>query len=209
MDITQLITVTVIAILAVISPGPDFVVVTRNSLHSWRVGIATVFGIVAGNALWVGASLMGVSLLISQTVVLFSILKWIGAAYLMWIGYKSLRAKKQRPEEIEGLKSSEGKAWTTRSAFTNGLLTNILNPKCGLFFLSFFSVVLTPETPTILQAMYGFEVTLIALIWFSLLATILSTKAVKAVFAKIGIWLERVTGAILIALGIKLAFTER
>ena len=213
-----ILTVTVIGLLAVMSPGPDFLIVTRNSLlYSKRVGLCTAFGIAIGTIWWVAASLLGISLLISKMVVLFNVLKWFGAAYLIFIGIKSFRTKKimkngngdenasseTAPESINISMSV-----SPLKGFFMGLGTNFLNPKAALFFVSFFSIVITSKTPMMLRMGYGLEISLIALIWFSLLATVLSTSRIKGTFERISVWFNRVTGAILILLGVKLALTR-
>src|SRR6266568_4308991 len=89
----------VVGALAVVSPDPDFFVVTRNSLlYSKRVGITTAFGIVTGNLFWIGTSVIGISYLIAKTVLFFNILKWIGAVYLIYIGIGALRSKGLNPQ---------------------------------------------------------------------------------------------------------------
>lgn len=207
MNTTTLLTVTVVGALAVISPGPDFLIVTRNSLlYSKRVGLGTALGIALGTIVWVAASLLGISLIIAKTAAVFSVLKWLGAAYLIYLGIKSFGAKKNVGKPENGLKPA-GKV-TPMNGFWTGLWTNLSNPKAALFFISFFSVITTSRTPAVLRAAYGLEISCIALLWFSLLATVLSTSRIKVIFEGISIWLQRVTGAIFIALGIKLALSK-
>jgi RhtB (resistance to homoserine/threonine) family protein len=207
MNTTDILTVTIIGLLAVMSPGPDFLIVTRNSLlYSKRVGLCTALGITLGTMWWVAASLLGISLVISKTVLVFNVLKWFGAAYLIYLGIKSFWMKKGALKN-EG----EGKPLESMSplkGFLTGLATNALNPKAALFFVSFFSIVITPKTPTVWRTAYGLEISLIALLWFSLLATVLSNSKIKGMFERMAVWLNRVTGAILIILGVKLALTR-
>ena len=207
MNTTNFLTVTVVGLLAVMSPGPDFLIVTRNSiLYSKRVGLCTALGIALGTIVWVAASLLGIALVISKTVWLFNIVKWLGAAYLVYLGIKSFRKSKDTV-----VKENTGELpghITARAGFWNGFLTNLSNPKAALFFVSFFSVMITPETPGVLRAAYGLEISGIALLWFSLLATVLSTTRIKGVFENISTVLRRVTGALFIALGIKLALSK-
>jgi RhtB (resistance to homoserine/threonine) family protein len=207
MNTTGALTVAIIGLLAVMSPGPDFLIVTRNSLlYSKRVGLCTAFGIAIGTMWWVAASLLGISLLISKMVLLFNILKWFGAAYLIYLGIKSFRAKKTTLANANGESAPE--SISPLKGFLMGLGTNFLNPKAALFFVSFFSIIVTTKTPMLLRMGYGLEISLIALIWFSLLATVLSTSRIKEAFERISIWFNRVTGAILILLGLKLALTQ-
>ena len=95
------------------------------------------------------------------------------------------------------------------TAFRIGVMTNILNPKCAMFFLSFFSIVIKPNTPTLLQWVYGLEITAIAICWFSLVATVLSIERIKSTFERVSHWIDRVTGVVLIAFGIKVALYDQ
>jgi RhtB (resistance to homoserine/threonine) family protein len=211
MDKTFLV-VAAIGLLAVISPGPDFLIVTRNSLlFSKKVGLATAWGIAAGNLWWVVASILGISLVISQTVLLFNILKWLGALYLIYLGVKSLfgRKKSDRSLTMNGPAGSDRPGLSAWGAFRIGLITNVSNPKCALFFVSFFSVVVAPDTPVALRLAYGAEIMLISICWFSVLATILSAPRIRAGFERFSLWFDRVTGAILIALGVKVALYQQ
>jgi RhtB (resistance to homoserine/threonine) family protein len=210
------ITVALIGLLAVMSPGPDFLIVTRNSLlYSKRIGLATALGIAVGNIWWIAASVLGISLIISQTVILFNILKWVGALYLIYLGVKSLLAKKRslpqssQVADVQKESTTPEQSLTATKAFMTGVLTNVLNPKCAMFFVSFFSIVITPDTSPLLQWAYGLEIMVIAVCWFSLVATVLSIQKVKSLFEGFSHWLDRVTGAILIALGIKVALFQQ
>ncbi len=205
MDTAQLLTVTLVALLAVISPGPDFVIVSRNSLlYSKKVGLSTAFGIALGTMVWIVLSLVGVSLVLSKAVIVFTFIKYVGAAYLIYIGWKCIRAKAMDFDRDQ----KKERDISVREAFMTGFVTNLLNAKAALFFVSFFSVILSPETPVYMRIMYGAEISLIALVWFSLVATVLSIGPIKSFFQKVGVWFERVTGAVLVALGIKIAVTD-
>lgn len=206
MHTTSLLTVTFISLLAVMSPGPDFAVVSYNSLkYGRKIGFTTALGIVAGTLLWVSLALFGVCQIIARTVILFNTLKLIGALYLVYLGIKMLLTKKGGDQK-EARAIGKVTCW---HGFLNGLATNGGNPKAALFFMSFFSVIITPETPLSWKCCYGYEIPFIACIWFSLIATILSAQAIKGFFERISIWFERVTGAVLILLGIKLALYNR
>ena len=205
MDIAQFITVSLVIFFAIMSPGPDFVIVTRNSLvYSKKVGLYTVLGIALGVLVWVALSIVGVSFLLAKAAIVFTVIKYVGAFYLIYIGYKSLRAK---PMDFEKGMEKE-REMSVRSAFMTGFLTNLFNAKAALFFVSFFSVVISPETPVFMRSVYGAEIVLVTLSWFSLVATVLSIGSIKNFFRKVSVWIERVTGALLVALGVKLAVTE-
>ena len=195
-----------IHLLAVISPGPDFAIVTKNSLlYSRRVGIMTALGVAIGIIIHVTYSLLGVGLLIAQSILLFSIIKYIGAAYLIYIGIQALRSK----PHTDTLVQLEQKDVSYRKAFANGFLTNALNPKATLFFLALFTQVIDPTTPLVIQGLYGLEMVMITFVWFSFLALMLSSQIIKSRIVKVQHHVEHITGVALIALGIKVALSHK
>lgn len=205
--LTQFVTVALIHLLAVISPGPDFAMTVKNSIvYSRKTGIYTAVGLGLGILVHVTYSLVGVGLIIAQSILIFSIIKFIGAGYLIYIGLKCLKSQKKSPAEISEQKRED---ITGASAIKTGFLTNALNPKATLFFLSLFTVVINPETPIIYQIIYGIEMACMTFFWFSGVAMILSHSKVQGKFIKIQHWFERCMGAALIALGIKLALTSK
>lgn len=202
----EFLTVALIHLLAVASPGPDFAVVVRESVtHGRRAGTWTAFGVGTAIFLHVGYSLLGIGLIVSQSIMLFNALKWAAAAYLVYIGFKALRAKPAAGGEAVQVSTVER---TPRAAFVAGFMTNGLNPKATLFFLSLFTVVINPHTPLLVQAGYGVYLALATGLWFCLVAMLFSQARVRAGFARMGHWFDRTMGAVLIALGIKIAFSE-
>ena len=203
----EFLTVALIHLLAVASPGPDFAVVVRESVtHGRRAGTWTAFGVGTAIFLHVGYSLLGIGLIVSQSIMLFNVLKWLAAAYLVYIGIKALRAR-PTPAGSESVQVSTV-ARTPRAAFVAGFMTNGLNPKATLFFLSLFTVVINPHTPLLIQAGYGAYLALATGLWFCLVALLFSHARVRSGFARMGHWFDRGMGAVLVALGIKIAFTE-
>lgn len=197
--------VTAAHLLAVMSPGPDFVMISRNSLvYSRAVGIFSAVGLGLGILVHVTYSLIGIGLLISQSIVLFSIIKYIGAAYLLYIGYQCLRSKPQTATEATAV---EEKSMSPLAAVRMGFLTNALNPKATLFFLALFTQVISTETPLFIQILYGIEMSVMTFAWFAVVASILSHKRIKSRFVSIQHYVERVFGVVLIAFGIKVALS--
>jgi RhtB (resistance to homoserine/threonine) family protein len=204
---TEFFTVALIHLLAVASPGPDFAIVVRESVaFGRRAGIFTALGVGTGIFVHVAYSLLGIGLIVSQSIVLFNALKWLAAAYLLYIGIKALRAKPADPASAE--LSLEQGARSARAAFVTGFVTNGLNPKATLFFLSLFTVVIDPHTPLAVQAGYGVYLALATALWFCLVAMLFSQPRVRAGFARLGHWFDRLMGAVLVGLGVKLAFSE-
>jgi RhtB (resistance to homoserine/threonine) family protein len=204
---TEFLTVALIHLLAVASPGPDFAIVVRESVaHGRRAGTWTALGVGAGIFVHVAYSLLGIGLIVSQSIMLFNALKWAAAAYLLYIGIKALRARPADPVAAEATLMAGERS--PRGAFVTGFVTNGLNPKATLFFLSLFTVVIDPHTPLTVQAGYGVYLACATAAWFSLVALLFSQRRVRAGFARMGHWFDRLMGAVLVGLGIKLAFTE-
>jgi RhtB (resistance to homoserine/threonine) family protein len=198
---TELIAVITITILAVISPGPDFAMVSRNSLIlSRRAGVLTAIGIGGGVLVHVSYTMLGVGLLIQQSAWLFSALKLVGAAYLMWLGVKMLRAK---PSTMQT--SEKPVALSDLGALRTGFLTNALNPKTTVFIVSLFIQVVQPLTPLAVQIGYGLFISAAHIIWFSLVALFFSSGTVRNQILRMRHWIDRVFGSLLVGFGVLLA----
>ncbi len=203
----EFMTVALVHLLAVASPGPDFAVVVRESVaQGRRAGSWTALGVGCGIFVHVAYSLLGIGLIVSQSIVLFNLFKWLAAAYLVYLGWRALRARPMNLEAIDGANAPVARsAWR---AFVIGFVTNGLNPKATLFFLSLFTVVISPDTPLLVQAGYGLYLAGATALWFLLVAWLFSRGRVRAGFARMGHWFDRLTGAVLIGLGVRLAVSE-
>ncbi|MBF6623368.1 MAG: lysine transporter LysE [Pseudomonadales bacterium 32-61-5] len=203
----EFLTVALVHVLAVASPGPDFAVVVRESVtRGQQSGSWTAFGVGCGIGLHVSYSLLGIGLIVSQSILLFNLFKWLAAGYLFYLGFQALRA---RPAVAGAISVTEPAApLSRRRAFTIGFVTNGLNPKATLFFLSLFTVVIDPHTPLAVQAGYGFYLAFATGAWFCLLAWLFSRERVRAGFARMGHWFDWLTGAVLIGLGVRLVVSE-
>ncbi len=202
--LSQLFFVAGIHLLAVMSPGPDFAMVMRNSLvYSRRTGVLAALGLSLGIALHVTYSLLGIGLLISRSILLFNTIKWIGALYLIFIGVRSLISR--RPKDDKQLLSVEKQDLTTGQALRMGFLTNALNPKATLFFLALFTTVVSPSTPVAYKLVYGVEMVIATFAWFAFVAVILSHSKINSLFARVKHRIEKVFGVVLIAFGLKVA----
>ncbi len=208
MYLAQFFTIAVIHLLAVASPGPDFIVVTKNSLtYSRRVGGYTALGVALGIGVHVTYCLLGIALIISQSIIIFSVIKYIGAGYLIWIGYKGLRTKAKSEVGI-GVENNK-KDISIRAAIKSGFLVNVLNPKATLFLLSVFTQVINPETPKFIQTLYGLEMVVATFAWFVLVSFVFSNKKMKQKITRFSHWIDRVGGAVMVALGIKVAVSTQ
>jgi RhtB (resistance to homoserine/threonine) family protein len=194
--------ITFLIMLAAISPGPDFVMVTKNALsHSRTAGIFTSLGVTCSLLFHASYCIMGLTLIISKSLLLFNIIKYIGAAYLIYIGLKSLFAKKTAAQIINKTNNTINH-WR---AFRQGFLCNALNPKAIMFFLALFTVVLKPSMLLIAKIGFALEIAFIHLIWFSLLSILITHPRTTAVLKKAQTTVTRVMGGVLVLLGLRIA----
>jgi RhtB (resistance to homoserine/threonine) family protein len=207
----QWLTLIAVFSLAVVSPGPDFVVAVRNSLvHSRRIGILTAAGFGVGVLVHATYTVLGLAAVIAKSLVIFTILKLMGAAYLVYLGVQALRSKGTgRAAVDQALGMTVEKPMTGFEALRSGFLTNVLNPKATLFFLAIFSQVIDPHTPFAWQALYGVTCAVMVTVWFSFVAVLLTQARVRNLFLRSAKWLDRICGTLMIALGIKVAFSSR
>ena len=207
--ITTLISVGLINSIALISPGPDFVVVTRNSiLHGRKVGLFCAAGIATGMLVHLTYITMGIATIIAETSWLFHLIKYFGCAYLMYIGYIAISSKKNKLEDSMSNQSKNAKTITTAKVFRIGFITNATNPKVMLFFLSLFTIVIDKHTPQSVLILCGVEIFLLNLIWFCSLAYFLTCSKIRSTLEKIMIYIDKITGSILLLLGIKIAISS-
>ena len=198
-------TVALLNLLAVISPGPDFVMVVRNSLcYSRRSGIFTTFGIGLALAVHLVYCAAGIGYLISTSLILFSIIKLLGAAYLVYMGIGSLSARGSKLDLTEIRNEVD---LTIFQAFRMGFLTNILNPKATLFLLSLFTLVIGNTTPLYIILTISAIIIGTAITWFTIVTIFLSKDRVRIAFLKYELGINRFLGGFLIFLGIKIALT--
>ncbi|MGD9591840.1 MAG: LysE family translocator [Candidatus Berkiella sp.] len=203
MYIDDFIALGVIAVLGAISPGPDFIVVTQSSLsYGKKAGFFTSLGIAIGCLFHITYCVLGLGVIVTQSLLLFNILKYLGSGYLIFLGLKALFSK--AASTING-QIKPLQAISNYKAFKKGLLVNLLNPKVTLFILSVFTQVIDPNTPVHIQALLGIEFGLIAFIWFSLLTVILNNARLKQKLQSAQKYIEKILGAFLIGLGIKVA----
>ncbi len=192
-------------LLGLVSPGPDFIVTVKQSLSSGkRSGYYTALGIAFGCMVHMTYCILGLGFIITQSVLALSILKYVGAGYLIYIGLKALRSKANRADLITTT-AAPSTAW---ESFRIGLITNLFNPKATLFFLSLFTVVMRPGTALSVQFVYAVILASVAASWFMMVSTVLTIAPVQRRFQQYKHWIDRTMGVVLIALGLKVALTK-
>ncbi len=196
-------TIAIIQAFGVISPGPDFVMCVRNSLmYSRRSGVFTAVGFALGVALHVTYLIAGIAVIIARSPVLFSMIKYFGAAYLFSMGIRSIAARSfgvdTSPEKAQKDISPLNAVWT-------GFLTNISNPKAGLFFLGLFTIVAGPGTPRFVLVIAGMIMVIETVLWFTLVAYFFNQRHVRSLADRFQGYFNLIFGALLILISIRIA----
>lgn len=203
----EFLSLAIVHLLAVIAPGPDFAVAVRQSVRFGRkAGIYTSLGIGAGISVHVLYTLIGVGALLHTTPWLMTAAKWLGAAYIFYLGIKFLRSKPSAGGEATTDAPSDAVQQTPSQAFVIGFMTNATNPKATLFFLAVFTTLVSAKTPLPVQMLYGLWMCLVNAAWFVLVSVALSTTAVRQRFMGASHWFERVMGVLLIGFALRLVF---
>jgi RhtB (resistance to homoserine/threonine) family protein len=203
-----LLLVTVFA-AALVSPGPDFVMSVKNSLvHGRRAGMLTALGFALGVLVHVAYTLLGIGALIASSVLLFNLVKYAGAAYLIYLGYKALRSQGVSVAAIEaGLNDVPG-GKSDRSAVRDGFFTNLLNPKATLFFVALFMQIIRPEMSWAVKISFGLTCAVMVVGWFSAVAVVMTQPVIRRRYIAASKWIDRTLGVFLIAFGLRLAITK-
>ena len=196
-------TALLIHLLALLSPGPDFVVAVNHALsYSRKISLCTALGFGLGIGVHITYCALGIGYLIAQSIVVFATLKVLGSLYLAYIGIQLIRSKGMA---VQTTKKKE--SLTAYQAFRKGFLTNVLNPKATLFMVSLFSFVLTPATPLWLMLFISACMILNTILWFSFIGLFVSLCAhhVQRYAQRI----DQTSGIILIALSLKLLASQK
>jgi threonine/homoserine/homoserine lactone efflux protein len=208
----QLLLFIVAGLLLNLTPGPDVLYIVSHALKSGaRAGIVAAFGITAGCFVHIFAAAVGVSALLAASATGFTLLKWIGAAYLVWVGIRMLRSSAPPAMNLGAQESGLDRETDLRSVFFRGFATNALNPKVALFFLAFLPQFIGPAIEhkslafLLLGLLFNFNGLWVNIGWA--LAAAWLTRRVGLVRKSMH-WLERAAGAMFLGFGLKLALSD-
>ena len=211
MDINNIITFIAVATLLVVSPGPNGFLITKTvPLSGKQAGFANVAGFVTAFYVHGTLSIFGISILLVQSANAFFVFKMLGAAYLIWIGIKSLiNAFKKSTKAREELPKNAQKNHSLRNAFFEGFLTNTLNPKVSMFYLAAF-----PQFVSVNESVFNAYAlvsahSIVNIVWFSGMVLMLSRVKNIANNRRFQTWLNSITGIVFIGFGTKLALMDR
>ena len=192
-------------LLALISPGPNFVLTTSSAVSKSRQhALWTGCGIATGSLVWASAAALGIASVFEALPVLGLILKMIGIAYLVYLGIKLLQSKGFQPSDGRSTNAERG-----MTGFWCGFLVNMTNPKSAAYYASVFAAFLTPDMPIWVLVVLVTAIAAMSLVWHALLAVAFSASAVQARYISVSKYVDRICGSLLIFLGLRLAWDSR
>ncbi|WP_439147301.1 LysE family translocator [Vibrio sp.] len=205
-EVTILVTLASIHFIALMSPGPDFALVVQNATrHGRQTGLYIALGLSCGILLHSLLSLTGISYLVHKQPTLFAIMQLAGGSYLLYLGFGALKATWQiiqyHDDDSEFVNSKDLILTNKRDAFSKGFMTNILNPKALVFFVSLMSSLVPADMSL---SGKGFALIILfglSLFWFSLLAWMLSTKALQKKLHEATVYIDALCGAVFTIIG--------
>lgn len=195
-------TIAIMHFVAVISPGPDFAIVLKQSLQRGLASaLWTSLGIGTAILLHVAYSILGISIVIRTTPWLYTALLYTAAVYFIYIGISGLRSKPSTHSQNDTNKAASiSTKWY--KAFGLGFLTNGLNPKATLFFLALFTAAIPQETSLFVQVFYGVYLAIATTVWFCFLSYISSREKIRLAYQSHGYYFDRFMGVVLIGMAI-------
>jgi RhtB (resistance to homoserine/threonine) family protein len=199
-----------VAAIVIVVPGPDTAVVTKNVLvHGRRAAIGTSLGVSAGLSIWTLAAAVGVASVVRASAPAFTALKLVGALYLVWLGLQAFRAAGQTKSAARP-RTTPKPALGALGGFRQGLLSDLANPKIGIFFTSLLPQFVDPGHSVILPFLaLGAVFVLMTVVWLCAYCLIAARAAATLQRPRVQAAMDRVTGFVLIALGLRLALERR
>ncbi|RXT16972.1 lysine transporter LysE [Rhizobium leguminosarum] len=192
----------------IVVPGADFAVILRQSIvHGRRTAIMTGLGMGFSLLFHISYTILGLGLILSKSLMLFAAIKWAGVAYLVYLGIKSFREPGFKVRDIE-VTAEDRKPVSMLKCLGMGFITNALNLKPVLFFLSLFSTLVHHDTPALIQFSYGIGMAMALVAWFAGVSYFFTVNAIRDRFIASGKWFNRITGAALVGFGFRLALSR-
>jgi len=208
--LSGLLLITSIHVLAAASPGPDFVLVSQQTLANGRKsGFMCSIGIALGLSIHIIYSALGLAAVIANSITALWVIKILGGCYLLYLGYKGLttKANNQTNESVKETVKQTTKHSSAKSIGI-GFLCNALNPKAPVYFVALFTLVLSPDLPLTHLVIYGLWMMIIQLAWFATVVMLLSRPSINKKFKRLGHWIDRILGGAMIIMGIKIITTR-
>jgi RhtB (resistance to homoserine/threonine) family protein len=205
--LSSLLAVAVVSLLAAISPGPDFFIVLKNSLsYSRRAGFLTACGVALALFFHLFYTVVGIGVLIAESPFIYALMKYVGVAYLFYLGLSSLMASFKKPSSLDLDYTQSTQQISSKTALLQGFLTNLLNLKAALFFISLFSQFIDANTPLLLRVEFAMTNWIVSLSWFLFLSYVVTAQKFRGKINQFRIYIDRMMGGALMLLGLKMLF---
>ncbi|GAL14577.1 threonine efflux protein [Vibrio astriarenae] len=198
--VTALLSILAIHLMASISPGPDFVVVSQKTLLQGRkAGIFCGMGVCVGLLVHIGYSVTGLTTALAHSEYISQWIGFCGGGYLVFLGSKSIKSSFTKHEAIV---VNEGSENTLRSAFWRGLIVNIFNPKAAIYFISLFSIIISPSISTARLLLVVISIITVQMAWYLTFIFFVTTPAVKEKFDSYVHLVDRSLGILMVLMGL-------
>ena len=210
MGVTDLWLFITAGLLLNLTPGPDMaLIIARSGQYGVRAGAAAALGVAAGCLVHITAAALGLSAVLMTSATLFTLLKWIGGAYLVYLGLRMVWGSFQ-PQEPAAAATREERS-SLSAIFTQGLLTNALNPKVAIFFLAFLPQFISADASSkvLTFVLLGLLFNLNSTVFNVLVAWLAGRVSASPAFGRVRAWIERAIGVIFVGLGARLAMADR
>lgn len=201
----QVLVIVSLTALVMVTPGPDMVLVLRNTFAGGRgAGLQTSVGILSGNLVHITYCMLGIGLIISQSILAFTMIKYAGAAYLIYLGVMSFRSGSETLDTNDIERRRPNRTW-----FVQGFVNNLLNPKGALFYLGMFTMVITPETSATTLLVLIISMMLVSASFWLFFVYTLDRPFIRNSIARSQQTVSRIFGTLLVLLGMRVASMSR
>lgn len=201
-------TVAVLHIVALITPGPDFFFVSQTAVsRSRREAMMGVLGITCGVMVWAGVALLGLNLILEKMAWLHSIIMVGGGLYLCWMGYQMLRSALKK-ETVKPTEEVSVELARSGRSFLKGLLTNLSNPKAIIYFGSVFSLFVSNDVGSAERWGLFVMIALETFAWFTVVASLFALPQMRLGYQRVAKWIDGVAGALFAGFGIHLIISR-
>lgn len=202
MDLKVLLAIAAFQVVVLVVPGPDILLVSQTAMaRSRRAALFAGLGVVLGISCWAGLALLGINILFQNFPLLHGIIKFLGGAYLLWMGYNLWKSSLSKQTDEVTAKDQSLSPLSDLKALRMGFLTNIANPKAAIFFGSMFSGVMSVDASLGLKLSAFALIIGLSLIWFALVALGMSTNRVQNAYLRAKKTIDRAAGTFMLGFG--------
>lgn len=191
--------------LTFMSPGPNLFLIVQTSLSQGKsAGMAAGAGVATGDAIYAALGLVGMATIIATSHTIFAAIQLLGGAYLLWYGFNLFRQARGRTKAVLGNTAAPAVATSASVNFRRGMLTDLANAQTALFFVSIFSVTITPSTLWLTKLAIWVGISLTSLLWRTVVSLAFSHPLIRRGYLRVQTYLEQLVGVLLMGFGIKL-----